>query len=441
MLSKIRRSSAALNRSKCDYPAIIQWSFLRKEDEVKNKVAVKIGSVLFAVALLTTILLAGAPTQSVYARSLSGVIDPSNAYQIGRISISGESSSTTVTIMGQSAENKNQTWTGSLRGLQYARLHWVGTIAVSVKSETHIFSPSCSSSWVAIDFSNNDYTCPAAVVITNINITRSPQTPSIASVNQMVAPAAGSGKIDASTPEQTPVTASVNQNGLSLASFLNSLNVENYWAKGAYVNWETGVTVTGPISHWATDEATHCSGFASVVAAILNVPLLHPPFPSGTYNGVTYTSLFANTYGSTFSNITATSDSLLATKQGQWLANNAKTKIPAAPATTASPTNWVNIDAYQAQSYANQGYLAVVVYEATSASSSGHIAIIAPYQQGKTLGDYPGQSSAYTSLAVDGPYEAQSGGLTAVTPPSRVVLLLSENRQPNGSAPDHQITR
>jgi len=211
----------------------------------------------------------------------------------------------------------------------------------------------------------------------------------------------------------TTTVAAVNQSGTSLASFLNSLNVEQYWAKGQYVNWETGATVSGKISDWATDDETHCSGFAGSVCAMLNVPLLHAPFPNGSYNGTTYTSLFAGSYGVTFPNITATSDSLLATKQGKWLANNAQTTVPGAPYTAASPRNWCAINAYQAQSYANQGYLAVVVYESANTSTPGHIAIIAPSQPGKTLGNYPGQMTAYTSLAVDGPYEAQSGGFNS----------------------------
>ena len=211
----------------------------------------------------------------------------------------------------------------------------------------------------------------------------------------------------------TPTVAAVNQSGTSLASFLNSLNVEQYWAKGQYVNWETGATVSGKISNWATDSETHCSGFAGSVCAMLNVPLLHAPFPNGTYNGTTYTSLFATSYGVTFPNITAKSDSLLATKQGTWLANNAQTTVPDTPYTSSSPKNWCAINAYQAQSYANQGYLAVVVYESSNTSTPGHIAIIAPYQAGKALGNYPGQTTAYTSLAVDGPYEAQSGGFNS----------------------------
>ena len=211
-----------------------------------------------------------------------------------------------------------------------------------------------------------------------------------------------------STANTDTIVAAVNQNGTSLTSFLNSLNVEQYWAKGQYVNWETGATVPGKISNWATDDETHCSGFAGSVCAMLNIPLLHAPFPSGTYNGTTYTS-----YGVTFPNLSAKSDSLLASKQGSWLANNAQTTVPKTPYNSSSPKNWCKIDAYQAQSYANLGYLAVVVYESANTATPGHIAIIAPYQAGKTLGNYPGQTSAYNSLTVDGPYEAQSGGFNS----------------------------
>jgi len=40
-----------------------------------------------------------------------------------------------------------------------------------------------------------------------------------------------------STANTDTIVAAVNQNGTSLTSFLNSLNVEQYWAKGQYVNW------------------------------------------------------------------------------------------------------------------------------------------------------------------------------------------------------------
>ena len=212
----------------------------------------------------------------------------------------------------------------------------------------------------------------------------------------------------------TPTVAAVNANGTNFAAVINSLNVESNWAKGQYVNWETGATITnGPISNWATDRATHCSGFAGAVSCIAGVPLLHAPFPNGAYSGTAYTSLFAAGYGKIFPNCATTSDSLLATKQGQWLANIAQAKLPVSSATSASPNNWVNVNAYTAQSYANQGYLCVVVYQSTTSGSSGHIAVIVPYQAGKVLGDYAGQSTAYTSLAVDGPFEAQSGGFNS----------------------------
>lgn len=222
------------------------------------------------------------------------------------------------------------------------------------------------------------------------------------------APTAFTAQPSLSSGAPRQIVVPTNQNGLKLAALLNNLHVENYWAKGQYVNWETGATIAGPVLHWATDKATHCSGYASAVAAILNVPLLHPPFPSGAY-----ASLFANTYGETFRGLAASSDSLLANKQGNWLADHAQASLPAAPYTTASLNNWIHVNAFQAQSYADQGYFALAVYINPDPASPGHIAIIAPTQSGITIGDYPHKSSSYTSLAVDGPYEAQSGDLNS----------------------------
>ena len=204
-----------------------------------------------------------------------------------------------------------------------------------------------------------------------------------------------------------------NLNGIKLANLLNSLHVENYWVKGKYVNWETGVDIDGPVQHWATDSSTHCSGYVSSAAAILNVPLLHPPFPSGIHNGVAYTSLFASNYGQEFSNITATSDSLLANKQGIWLDDNAQEIIPLSPFTIACAKDWVHINAYQAQSFANQGYFTVVSYQNSNTSLPCHIAIIVPFQQETAISDYPNKNTAYTSLTIDGPYEAQSGSFNS----------------------------
>jgi len=210
----------------------------------------------------------------------------------------------------------------------------------------------------------------------------------------------------------TPI-ASTNLNGIKLANLLNNLHVENYWVKGKYINWETGIDIKGPVQHWATDSSTHFSGYVSSAAAILSIPLLHPPFPSGIHNGVPYTSLFASNYGQEFSNITATSDSLLANKQGMWLNDNAQEIIPLSPFTIASAKDWVHINAYQAQSFANQGYFTVVSYQNSNPSLPGHIAIIAPFQQQTAIGDYPNKNTAYTSLPIDGPYEAQSGSFNS----------------------------
>lgn len=222
----------------------------------------------------------------------------------------------------------------------------------------------------------------------------------------------GCQKAQTSSTDSVDTVVATNAQGQRLSAFLNSLEVETYWAKGHNINWETGAILPEQIEPWATNEASHCSAYASSVCARLNAPILHTPFPSGTHNGVTYTSIFADTYGTEFSDITAESDSYLASQQAVWLGTYAQSSLPGEPATVASPKNWCIVDAYQAQSYANQGYLGIVVYK-NPTGEAGHIAIIAPEQSGVSLGDYPGKSTPYTSLEVDGPFTAQAGGLNS----------------------------
>jgi hypothetical protein len=193
--------------------------------------------------------------------------------------------------------------------------------------------------------------------------------------------------------------------GTRLGAFLNGLHVEQGWTAGQYVNWETGAVLDHPLPGWARNTETHCSGFASSVAARLGVPLPHPPFPSA--------SLFADTYGRAFRQLATRSDALLANQQGEWLARKARSTVPAAPFTAASEDDWIRVNAYQAQSYANQGYVALAVRINPNPKRPGHIAILAPIQPGAGIGDRPAKHSPYTSVAVDGPFEAQSGAFNS----------------------------
>jgi hypothetical protein len=212
----------------------------------------------------------------------------------------------------------------------------------------------------------------------------------------------------ASVGTPTVVTvAPVTEAGARLGKLLNGLYVEQGWATGQYVNWETGAVLDHPLPAWAKNTKTHCSGFASSVAARLGVPLPHPPFPSAD-------SLFADTYGRAFRQLATRSDARLANQQGEWLARNGRATVPDTPFTIARATNWIQINAYQAQSYANQGYLTLAVRINPDANKPGHIAIIAPAKPtGARIGDRPAKQSPYTSLAVDGPFEAQSGAFNS----------------------------
>lgn len=200
--------------------------------------------------------------------------------------------------------------------------------------------------------------------------------------------------------------APVNEEGARLAGFLNGLHVEDGWTTGQYVDWETGAVLSRPLPVWAKNTETHCSGYASSVAVRLGVPLPHPPFPSEA-------SQLAESYGKAFRQLATRSDALLANHQGEWLARKARATLPDTPFTIASTDNWVHINAYQAQSCANQGYLALAVRVNPNPKKPGHVAIIAPAQPGARIGDRPARQSAYTSLAVDGPFEAQSGAFNS----------------------------
>ena len=139
-----------------------------------------------------------------------------------------------------------------------------------------------------------------------------------------------------------------------LSAFLDSFQVEKYWAKGVSVNWLTGASGgSGP--NMTAGTSTHCSAFAPAVAELLGVYLLHPPDAS---------------------------DLSLANRQADWLRTNQSGWFPIPLMTDA-------------QHMVNTGALVVASLKATS--GSGHIAVLRP------------SSRSDASINQYGPEECQSG--------------------------------
>ncbi len=126
--------------------------------------------------------------------------------------------------------------------------------------------------------------------------------------------------------------------GPALAAFLDSLDVETYWANGFWVDWLTGgVCANNSLPNSTSANASHCSAFAAAVATLLGVYILHQ---SDTVSDVN-----------------------LANNQANWLATH--------------PMGWSRVLAgTNAQALANIGTLVVASYY--DPSQSGHIAVLRP---------------------------------------------------------------
>lgn len=156
--------------------------------------------------------------------------------------------------------------------------------------------------------------------------------------------------------EVTPATNAVvaYSQAAMLSSFLNSLQVNNYWLVGSSVNWFTGAAGgSGPNMTLGTD--SHCSAFAGAVADLLGIYILRQPYAS---------------------------DINLANNQAVWLPTNTVGWYPISSMTTAQHT-------------ANAGGLVVGSY--FNSGGSGHIAILLP------------SNRTDASVNTFGPEECQSG--------------------------------
>jgi hypothetical protein len=150
-------------------------------------------------------------------------------------------------------------------------------------------------------------------------------------------------------------TNTISPQGIALSAFLDSLEVETYWADGYSVNWLTGAT-NGSGFNMTSMAASHCSSFAAAVADLLGVYILRQP---------------------------DVSDGGLANNQADWLLSNTTAGWTAVPWST------------NAQHLANAGNLVVASYK--DPNQSGHIAVLRP------------STRADTDVVQYGPQECQSG--------------------------------
>ena len=130
----------------------------------------------------------------------------------------------------------------------------------------------------------------------------------------------------------------ITNEGPALSAFLDSLDVETYWANGCWVDWLTGgICVNNTLPNSTSANASHCSAFAAAVATLLGVYILHQ---SDTVSDVN-----------------------LANNQANWLASN--------------PMGWSRVPyGTNAQALANIGTLVVASY--FDPNQSGHIAVLRP---------------------------------------------------------------
>jgi len=124
---------------------------------------------------------------------------------------------------------------------------------------------------------------------------------------------------------------------------LDSMHVEDYWQRGKYIYWRTGITIPGdPPPPKGAEADTHCSAFAAAVALRLGVSLLSPPY-----------------------------ETLLSNRQAVWLS-------------WLNPS-WQSVsDPVEAQELANQGYFVPISYLNPNPAESGHIQIVRAYDTRST---------------------------------------------------------
>jgi len=138
---------------------------------------------------------------------------------------------------------------------------------------------------------------------------------------------------------------SLTPEGQALATFLDSLRVEELWPASRRVDWLTGKPKTGILNDGKPH--THCSAFVAAAAYQLDIYILRPPDHSET---------------------------LLANAQFDWLGQEGKLQ------------GWLELGSgVKAQAFANRGFLVVAVYKSRKKNASGHIVIIRPEPKNEEL--------------------------------------------------------
>jgi hypothetical protein len=168
----------------------------------------------------------------------------------------------------------------------------------------------------------------------------------------------------AAPAQNAPCCGPITPGGERLATLLDRSGVEHLWLPHFHIEWLTGEP--DPSRPGWSPTATHCSAYAAAMADRMGVYLLRPP-----------------EHG----------QDLLANAQLRWLAGQGEAE------------GWREVDAKEAQTLANQGFLVLAAYENPDPRRPGHIAVIRPSEK------------SLAALAADGPEDAQAGAHNALSMP------------------------
>lgn len=155
-----------------------------------------------------------------------------------------------------------------------------------------------------------------------------------------------------------PCCGPITPEGQRLAAALDHSGVDHLWQAHIHILWQSGEP--DPARPGWFPHVTHCSAFAAAFAARLGIYVLRPP---------------------------AHSQDLLASAQFRWLGS------------TGEQQGWKQVDAVDAQTLANRGWLVLASLENPNPHRPGHIAVVRPSEKSMAL------------LLAHGPEETQAGGI------------------------------
>lgn len=140
---------------------------------------------------------------------------------------------------------------------------------------------------------------------------------------------------------QDTTTIAIDSNGQKLRNFYLGLDVAHLWLKGHHVDWQTGQRDENDV---LDNHRIHCNRFVVAAAARLGINMERPTKHTG------------------------------ANEQYDWLISK-----------KATVEGWLPVDGdsleqyYNAQQYANKGFMVVAVCKNKNEDFSGHIALVMPF--------------------------------------------------------------